>query len=176
MAISNLQTRNISDIDLVLRRDSEFRDVAVVPGRNRYSEPTYVPWYSKMLTTMTLLSTGEKITAGFTEFVTGSDDAKFTVFTESLVITGTATNLNADAQVNTRAVPRSGLRAVELEASATVEMSDHRHAWPGDITALLEFDGLEPIRITFPGLDEFEVDKPSDGMNLLNELLKEDLS
>ena len=153
----------INDIDYRLRSDSGLESELIDDsGRN------YVAWYSQLLSSYAVMLEGETLVAAFTIHDGNAASDRFLLWTDSLVIDSNVAGFSQANSVETKLIARSRLSSMSAGVSAKVESLDvHPGRWPGKVTLRLDYEGLDPIVLTFPGTNEYDFGEPSDGMKLL---------
>ena len=155
-------------LDLELR-DDRYGHVFIRDSR-------YVPWYSKLLTTLTLVVGTDEV-----EYTQASHDeaagaARFVVVTATTVIVVDALNIGEDEteepDVATKIVARASLESLEVSASMPIDIEGSRAlAWPGEVSIAARYRGLDgPVGIHGPGALPRQPDEPSPVLRLLSGL------
>ena len=153
-------------IDMYLRANNEFDDVALTPDRRHYQS-----WYARFLSTVSLLIAGEEVVYAYSNVAYGATAATFAVFTTNLVIVADI-DFDADGTPVARAVGRDALKAMKLSASERIDAREGRSfEWPGTLNLVLTYDSLiEPIEIVISGANPYAVEQASPIVALIESL------
>ncbi len=126
-------------------------------------------WLGFSLTELLLLANDSKILYATGSYDSSSKSARLLAITTDLVLEAILSEISGeDAKRTVKAVPRSGLRTVSVQAGETPFSNAAFSEWPGDLIVTAEFEGLSspavfPLERTQSGNDDVR--------SLLRELL-----
>lgn len=172
MAFTERSRESIDRIDLMLREDSEFRDIPLTLDG-------YKAWYALMLGALaTVIGEDEAIFAR-AQYVAEHDSAQLVAFTPTLLTVIDVVGASAeDAEVMTRTVSRRAIRSLRLEISDrhdTGRLGRGLYQWPGSLRLSLEYATLSaPLEFTSRSHDPYS-GEPAAVMRLLDGL-RQDLA
>jgi hypothetical protein len=139
MVQSDIHRARIEELDLLLRRDDEFVDLALVQNGSRLTS-----WYGRLLTALTIVTIGERIEYATTQIDTENGSARAIVFTDVRVVVGEVDDVRDDGKVfGVHTVSRSSIRSLSVAATMSAEVSGRMaQAWPGEILIDVTYHGL----------------------------------
>jgi hypothetical protein len=139
----------------------------------------YLPWYSRLLSTLTyLVETEEDVVFGQLGGEGEAGPVRGVLVTKRFVAAiEMADHAAPEAEAVVRAVPRGSIASIDVSVEHGVDIKgSHRYEWPGNVTLSIEYQGLDQaIVVRGPGVDPYRNDRPSP-IRALTRALSEDLA
>lgn len=154
MALTEALNARFVEIDDLLRPDSDDERFSTPHGTG------FAGWYSRLLSTLAVVTEGETIQYGEARFEDGNR-AVFVVVTDAQVLVARVddTTSHTGGQAAT-GVPRRAIRSLSVSASSRHDVTGSiATAWPGTLTLEATFEGLqEPVQVAGATYDRDTVD------------------
>lgn len=170
MAQTQRHVERLGELDNLLRTD-ENSELFSTPD-----ESGFYGWYSRLLSTLTVLTDGEELQYGEARFDDGK--AEFVLYTSTNAITARVSDTADDhAHPVANAVPRRRIHSLSASASMRHDLrGSHLTAWPGTLTIEATYEGLDqPIVAVGNAYDRSTVDHIGSISKLLK-YLRDDLA
>ncbi|KQR39222.1 hypothetical protein [Microbacterium sp. Leaf159] len=122
------------------------------------------PWYSELLSNLTLLSGGDTVEAVFVDVDMETYLVSVGLVTSHRVIAARVTGRRESRDLSSRAVSRRGVRDVRTEEPFGIVDREPRRAWPGPFALTVTIDGFDqPLRFVPSAQTTFEARQPDMG-------------
>lgn len=141
---------NVLDGALRGEQSSAFAQAALTEDWDEYS-----PWYARLLSSLVLLTAGERIV--FAQGLKAYDEsrARVLVFTGKLIIVAEIDDVNGDQIPQPTALSRLSIRSLQVAAKMRIDQKGSSAlGWPGTLRFAVSYTGIkDTIEFEAPGTD-----------------------
>lgn len=122
------------------------------------------PWYSELLSNLTLLCGGDTVEAVFADMDPETYVVSVHVVTARRIVEARVTGRRESRDLSCRAVSRRGVRDIRTEEPIGLVDREPRRVWPGSFALTVTVEGLDgPLRFTSSPQTSFGARQPDMG-------------
>lgn len=171
MALDQSHKDAMEELDSAFRgeQSSPFAQAAVTEDWDDYA-----PWYARLLSSLVLLTAGERVVFAQGTKTYDAHQARALVFTDTLMVLADIGDVNADQVPHPIARSRQSIRSLQVATKTRIDIQGSSAlGWPGTIRLSVSYAGMDgPIEFDTLGTDRSG--QPGPGLQLLAGL-KDDL-